>query len=322
LEPKNNVLGVSSTLTRRHRGPRLLSPGANRRTVTTSEPRPGRVGETDLGVHDADRLVGRLDAPVEIHGSLGSTNDRLRALAESGAPAGTMLVAEELTAGRGRGGSAWSAPPGGAWTSTLVRPDFGTDHVGRLTFAGGVAACETVRSFGVDARLKWPNDVLVGGSKMSGVLTETVIDGVPVAGKPVDAVFPDGDAELAHAILGIGINADLAPDDLDTDRDVTTLRAETGESVDPTEVVARLHERLTDRVAQVEREQGFAEVLADWREFDATLGSRVRVERRAEEPVVGRAVGLTERGGLSVLPDDADDSVEITEGECRRLRET
>jgi BirA family biotin operon repressor/biotin-[acetyl-CoA-carboxylase] ligase len=289
--------------------------------VTDHEPRPGRVGDTNHGVHDADRLVARLDAPVEVHGSLGSTNDRLRRLAESGAPAGTMLVAEELTAGRGRDGSAWSAPPGGAWTSTLVRPGFGTDHVGRLTFAGGVAACETVRSFDVDARLKWPNDVLVDGKKLSGILTETVVDGVPVAGKPVDEVFPEGAGEVAYAILGIGINADLAPDDLDTERDVTTLRAETGVSVDASEVVARLHARLTARVAQVETDTGFATVLSDWREYDTTLGSRVRVERRGEEPVVGRAVDVTDTGALSVRPDRTDETVAVTEGECRRLRE-
>lgn len=289
--------------------------------MTTSDLRPGRVGDADHGVHDADRLVARLDAPVEVHDSLGSTNDRLRRLAESGAPAGTMLVAEELTAGRGRDGSAWSAPPGGAWTSTLVRPGFGTDHVGRLTFAGGVAACETVRSFDVDARLKWPNDVLVDGKKISGILTETVVDGVPVAGKPVDEVFPEGAGEVAYAILGIGINADLAPDDLDTERDVTTLRAETGVSVDASEVVARLHARLTARVAQVETDTGFATVLSDWREYDTTLGSRVRVERRGEEPVVGRAVDVTDTGALSVRPDGTDETVAVTEGECRRLRE-
>ena len=289
--------------------------------MTDHELRPGRVGDTDHGVHDADRLVARLDALVEVHGSVGSTNDRLRGLAEAGAPAGTMLVAEELTAGRGRNGSAWSAPPGGAWTSTLVRPEFGTDHVGRLTFAGGVAACETVRSFDVDARLKWPNDVLVDGSKLSGVLTETVVDGVPVAGKPIDEVFPEGAGELAYAILGVGINADLAPEDLDTERDVTTLRAETGGPVDPTEVVARLHERLTTRAAQVETDAGFAAVLADWRAYDTTLGSRVRVERRSEGPVVGRAVDVTDTGALSVRPDGTDETVTVTEGECRRLRE-
>jgi BirA family biotin operon repressor/biotin-[acetyl-CoA-carboxylase] ligase len=317
LEPNNNLLRV---FPRRESARHFYLTHSNHPTVTTNSLQPGRVGDADRGVHDADRLVARLDAPVEVHGSLGSTSDRLRRLAESGAPAGTMLVAEELTAGRGRNGSAWSAPPGGAWTSTLVRPAFGTDHVGRLTFAGGVAACETVRSFGVDARLKWPNDVLVGGRKVSGVLTETVVDGVPVAGKPVAEVFPDGADEVAHAILGIGINADLAPADLDTDRDVTTLRAATGGAVDPTAVVARLHERLTDRVTQVGTDAGFAAALSDWRAFDATLGSRVRVDRRGGESVVGEAVGLTERGGLSVLPDDASDPVEITEGGCRRLR--
>jgi BirA family biotin operon repressor/biotin-[acetyl-CoA-carboxylase] ligase len=278
--------------------------------------------DTDPAVVDPERLAALVDAPVETLGTVGSTSDHLRRLADEGAPSGTLAVAEELTAGRGRTGNRWSAPRGGAWTSTLVRPDFGADHVGRLTFAGGVAAVETVRSFGVDARLKWPNDVLVDGRKVAGVLTEVVVDGVPVAGKPVDEVFPGGATDVEYVMLGVGVNADLDPDALDTDRAVTTLRAETGGPVDTTAVVARLHERLTDRVAAVESAAGFETLLDDWRRLDDTLGSRVRVERRRADAVVGDAVGLTDRGALLVAPDDGGEPVTVTEGDCRRLRRT
>jgi len=188
----------------------------------------------------------------------------------------------------------------------------------------GLAAAETVESFGVDARLKWPNDVVVddGGerAKLCGVLTEAVVDEVPVAGKPVDEVFPGtdpADAELSYAVLGIGVNANLDPSALDVDRRVTTLREQVGD-VDETAVAATLHERLLEWVARVESSAGFESAIDAWRERAATLGERVRVETRAGETVTGEAVAVTERGALVVESDGS--RVEVTEGECARLR--
>jgi BirA family biotin operon repressor/biotin-[acetyl-CoA-carboxylase] ligase len=265
-----------------------------------------------------EALASRLDVPVEVHDRIPNTTDRLRRLAHDDAPHGTLVIADELTAARGRTGSAWSAPSGGLWTSTLLRPDFDTDHLGRLTFAAGVAVAETVSELGVDARLKWPNDVTVDGRKLAGILTESVHDGVPVAGKPVDEVFPDGETGFDYVTLGIGVNANVDPDDVAADRPVTSLRAETGGDVDRTELALHLHEKLLGRCERVETADGFRSVLDDYRALSETLGEAVRVERRGRASVEGVARDVTETGAL-VIDTEAEDVV-VTEGECRRLR--
>lgn len=277
-------------------------------------------------------LEERVDAPVTVFDSTPDTSAHLRRRATDGAPHGAFAVANELTAGRGRSGSAWAAPPGGVWSSTLLYPSFGPEHVGRLTFAGGLAVAETARSFGVDVGLKWPNDAVVERDgdyqKLAGVLTEAVVDAVPVAGKPVDEALDDP-GELECVIMGIGVNADLDPGELDTDRAVTTLRAETGGSVDRVEVAARLHERLLARAAQVEDAAGFAAVLDDWRELSVTVSPdgegadgtdpvRVRIDRRADKTLVGDAVDVDENGALVVETDDG--RIAVTEGDCEKLR--
>ena len=309
---------------------------------------------------DESRLRERVDAPVTHLDSTPSTNDRARRLGHEGAPHGAVVVADEQTASRGRNGSAWAAPAGGVWLSVVLRPDVSAAHVGRLTFAAGVAVAETVEQFGVDTDIKWPNDVLVseakegksgaesdgvlvseakegksghlsddgpaggtsGAGKLAGVLTEAVVDDIPVAGKPVDEVLPGTDpanADLSFVVLGVGLNADLDPARIDADREVATMREVVG-SVDPTEVAAALHDRLLDRASDVETAAGFASVLDAWRERSRTLGERVRVDRRAGESVEGVAVRVTETGALVV--ETASGEVAVTEGECRRLRST
>ncbi|MFC3478799.1 biotin--[acetyl-CoA-carboxylase] ligase [Halobacterium litoreum] len=273
---------------------------------------------------DPDELRERVDAPLVHRESCPSTNDVARAEGRDGAAHGTFVVADEQTAGRGRTGNVWASPPGGVWSSTLVRPAFDARHVGRLTFAGGLAAAETAEAFGADARLKWPNDVVVESdgerAKLCGVLTEAVVDEVPIAGKPVDDVLPGtdpADADLSFAVLGVGVNANPAPDDLDVDRPVTTLRNEVGD-VDETEVAATLHDRLLDWSSRVESDAGFEAAVDAWRDRSATLGERVRVQRRNGDDVIGDAVAVTDRGALVV--DTGGSRVEVTEGECARLR--
>lgn len=284
-------------------------------------------------VVDPDELRARVDAPLVHRETCPSTNDIARAEGRNGAAHGTFVVANEQTAGRGRTGNVWASPPGGVWSSTLVQPDFAASHVGRLTFAGGLAAAETVAAFSVaDAQLKWPNDVVVdrddgARAKLCGILTEAVVDEVPVAGKPVDDVLPGTDpatADLSFAVLGVGVNAALDPGDLDVgDRTVTTLRNETSDDIDPTDVAATLHERLLAWTETVATDDGFADAVDAFRDRSATLGERVRVTRRNqpddEEPLVGDAVDVDERGAL-VVETAAGRRVSVTEGECQRVR--
>lgn len=288
-------------------------------------------------VVDPDELRERVDAPLVHRETCPSTNDIARAEGRDGAAHGTFVVADEQTAGRGRTGNVWASPPGGVWSSTLVRPEFAASHVGRLTFAGGLAAAETAEAFGVtDARLKWPNDVVVDRddgtrAKLCGILTEAVVDEVPVAGKPVDDVLPGTDpaaADLSFAVLGVGVNAALDPGDLDVgDRTVTTLRRETEDDgdIDTTAVAATLHDRLVAWTETVATDDGFADAVDAFRDRSATLGERVRVTRRNqpddEAPLVGEAVDVDERGALVVETADGR-RVDVTEGECRQLRRT
>lgn len=268
---------------------------------------------------DETRLRAAIDAPVEVFETTPNTTDIVRRKGFEGTPHGTFAVAESLTAAVGRTGDAWSAPSGGVWSSTLVRPDLPLEYTGRLTFAGGLAVLDAVTEFGVDARLKWPNDVVVVRDdreyKLAGVLVERVVDEIPIVGKPVEAVLDGGD--LQFVVLGIGINADLIPDDITTDRHVTTMRAELG-AVDSTDVAIALHRYLIQRAAQVESDDGFRTLLNEWKSRSSTLGQTVRVTRREGETVIGRAATLTEKGGLVVETDEG--MVDVVEGECERLR--
>lgn len=268
---------------------------------------------------DESELDSRLGVPVTVFDVTPDTSGYLRRQIPD-APHGSFAVANELTAARGRTGNAWAAPPGGVWSSTLLYPDLDPEAVGRLTIAGGVAAAETARSFGVDARVKWPNDVVVSDGetrrKLAGVLTEAVVDAVPIVGKPVGDAFDDP-GELEAVVMGVGVNADLEPAALETDRPVTTLRAETGSGVDREEVAARLHERLLDRADEVETAAGFGAVLDEWRELAVTVGEPVRVAVDGQV-IEGTATDVTATGALVVRTDEGREIVR--EGECERLR--
>jgi len=268
---------------------------------------------------DESALESRLGVPVTVFDVTPDTSSYLRRKIPD-APHGSFAVANELTAARGRSGEAWAAPPGGVWSSTLLYPGLDPSQVGRLTIAGGVAVAETARSFGVDARLKWPNDVVVvdgeARRKLAGVLTEAVVDAVPVVGKPVgDALDDPGDLEAA--VMGVGVNADLDPEALNTDRAVTTLRAETGGAVDREAVAARLHERLLDRAGDAETTEGFGALLDDWRELTVTVGEPVRVSV-GNRVIEGTAKAVTETGALVVRTEEGREIVR--EGDCERLR--
>src|SRR5690606_9810602 len=130
-------------------------------------------------------------AAVDVVASTGSTNADLRAAADAGAADRTVLLAEEQTAGQGRRGRTWVSPPGaGIYLSVLLRPSgVPTQRVGSLSIVAGLALLEVARSAGVDAVLKWPNDMLASGGKLAGVLSELV----PDAGGPA-------------VVVGIGLN--------------------------------------------------------------------------------------------------------------------
>jgi len=231
---------------------------------------------------------------VEFHDSLDSTNRRARDLAGRGRENVVVLAAEQ-TGGRGRLDRDWASPRGGIWLSVLLRPPVPAAHAPVYTLAAAVAVTRAVREVGVDATIKWPNDVLVGGRKLAGVLTEAEHEG----------------GSLAWLVVGVGLNANVAPATLPGDRP-TSLRAECGD-------VDRFHlvRRLLGEFRRLSRDP--ESILPAWREHADTLGRRVRVET-GDRTLVGEAVGVTFPGALDI---DTGDGVEtVAAGDCEHLRPT
>jgi len=227
------------------------------------------------------RRVVRLDV-------VGSTNDVARQLAELGWPEGTVVVAREQTAGRGRFGRRWESPSGGLWFSVILRPRAQPEELLKLPVLASLAVARALRRlYGLEAQLKWPNDVLVGGRKICGVLAESSFSG----------------DSLDFVILGIGVNANFEPSALPEPvaSSSTTLRAELGHDVD-------LEELLTAILAELER--CYTALLSGEerpliREAEELMGLprpvRVRV---GQEELSGEALGLDREGRLLLrLPD-------------------
>ena len=140
---------------------------------------PDRMIDTEILAGLRTRNFGRV---LHCYQQIGSTNATAIELAESGAPEGTVVVAEEQTKGRGRLGREWNSAPGlGIWSSIILRPTIPTDQIPGLSLVGALAFAETVESeLGLDVQLKWPNDGLVAGRKICGILIEMAaeMDGV------------------------------------------------------------------------------------------------------------------------------------------------
>ena len=211
-----------------------------------------------------------------------STNDEAAALGRQGAVHGTVVLSQEQTAGRGRLARRWHSPAReNLYLSCLLRPPLPPSAVPPITLAAGIAVCDAVRSRGVVAVLKWPNDVLVGRRKISGILTEM--------NTRANAV--------EHAIVGVGVNLNSTDFPSDLADIATSIRIERGgRRVRRAPFVDRLLEELEQRFDQFFA--GGVEVVAEAWTQRAALG-QVRV--RSEDGLLeGRAVGLDRDGALLV----------------------
>jgi BirA family biotin operon repressor/biotin-[acetyl-CoA-carboxylase] ligase len=242
---------------------------------------------------------------VEVHEALGSTQTRARELALAGTPHGTLVVAEVQAGGRGRLGRSWGSPQGGLWMSLVLRPRFEARLASRITQTAAVGVAKALWEIGVEARIKWPNDLLVSGKKICGILAESSAENATGTAKG---------KRLDYVILGVGMNANLDPAELGVpDREVTTVRSELGRDVDLLELIRAL---LSNLGAELGRIEDFGSVLEDWRGLNCTLGEKVRV-RRLGETLEGRAVDLSQEGALLLATSRG--TVELFEGEIEHL---
>jgi BirA family transcriptional regulator, biotin operon repressor / biotin---[acetyl-CoA-carboxylase] ligase len=253
-----------------------------------------------------------LAANVELHEKLGSTQQRARELARAGAPHGTLVVSKIQTGGRGRLGRTWGSPAGGLWMSLVLRLGISTEVAPRITQTAAVGVAKALRKLGVGAEIKWPNDLLVDGRKICGILAESSVENIPVAAKKVGA----GEGRrVDFVVLGVGLNANLDPQDLGVpENHAATLRSELGQDIDLLVLLDSLLSHLDFELGRIE---DFGAILDDWRALNCTLGERVRVHRFGEV-LEGVALDLGPEGAL--LLETRDGVVELFEGEIEQLR--
>lgn len=232
-------------------------------------------------------------------GRVASTMDVLDGFARAGEPDGLVVLADEQTAGRGRAGRTWIAPAGrNLLCSILLRPPVAPDRLGTLPLIIGVAVAETVERFvPIPCRLKWPNDVLVDGRKIAGILVQSRI-----AGTAVDFVN-----------LGIGINVDATRDTLP--EGATSISVERGSDVGCETVLQMLLERLTDAYAAFAVAGGRPD-LAAWRRHAAMLGEHVTIVTGGA-PLSGTFLDVDEDGRL-LLKQDSGELVALAHGVVER----
>lgn len=231
-------------------------------------------------------------APVlAIYDRAGSTNDIARRLAEQGAPTGSIVIADEQTAGRGRGGKSWLAPKGTALLFSIVlRPTKPLDRYaapGATPIRVGLAAARAIeRCAGIDVQLKWPNDLLVAGKgKLAGILCEGSLN----------------DADGGYIVAGIGINVTQAPVDLDpaTAQPATSLRAAAGRELDRGALVKAVHDSVLATIPGLTAPLDDAE-LAELAARDPLRGREITVDGR----FAGTAHGIAPDGALTIIRRD------------------
>jgi len=229
------------------------------------------------------RVIGR---NLHVFRETASTNDSVEKLARDGVREGVVVFAEAQTRGRGRLGRRWVSPPGkGLWFSVLLRPALRPDEVTRLTILAANALVRTLRTHtGLHPAVKWPNDVLLRGRKVAGILTELSAE--------VDRV--------QHVVLGIGVDVNLAPHDFPADlrKTATSLRSECGRTCDRAALAVALLRELDrdyERLAAGE----FEAIATEWEAACTTLGRDVQI-RVGDRRLAGRAEALDPDGALLV----------------------
>lgn len=245
----------------------------------------------------ADELIARLrleagppallGREVFVYRQTDSTSDVIERLALEGAGEGTVVFAESQTRGRGRRGRVWLSPPGvGLWFSLLLRPPWPPAAVTRITILAAVALVEALDEMaGLAAQIKWPNDVLMGGRKIAGILTEM-----------------ETDSDLVRFVtLGIGVNVHAFRLPPELQGVATSVESERGERIRRAELAVALLRRL-DRLYRGARDGHFETITRQWGEHSSTLGRRVVISVGGQR-LEGQAMALDENGSLLLRTD-------------------
>lgn len=219
-----------------------------------------------------------------------STNSLAKALANEGCPNGLLVVAEAQGAGRGRLARGWISPYAkGIWFSVVLKPPFLPQEASKCTLLAAVAVVKAINNIaGVKAAIKWPNDILLLGRKLVGILTE------------MNAEF----GHINYVVIGTGINTNATPEDYPEEvRPLAVSVADAAtEDFSRVDLLAAILKNM-EELYELAVAEGFGPVLQEWRKYSCTLGQQVKVIA-PDMTYFGRAVDIDEEGLLLVEKED------------------
>ena len=218
--------------------------------------------------------------------SIDSTNDKAYELAEGGEPEGTLVIAEAQTKGKGRIGRKWLSPrAGGVYVSLILRPDTETDEVPAVTLIAALSIIRAIKkTCGLEAKMKWPNDIFISGKKVCGILAEMKAQ-------------PD---RVDFLVLGIGINVNTSGKKLPPEG--TSLKSEAGSSVSRSELLRNVLLEIEKDYTKF-RKEGFAALRDECKKFSMVIGENVKIDEHNRQ-VKGLAVDIDEKGALAIKLKD------------------
>lgn len=225
---------------------------------------------------------------LRTYDSLPSTNDEAKRLATEGAPHGTVVWARSQSAGRGRRGRSWASPAGNLYATFLLRPAIPVDRAAQAGFVAAVALAETVEALlpnDTEVRCKWPNDLLVNGAKVAGILPES---------------SPGAAGRLDWLVVGCGLNCASHP--VESRWPATDLESEGGQ-MPPLGVVLERLVAAMDRWLGIWQRDGFEPVRRAWLERGFAVGETIRL-LQGETALDGRFAGLDDDGALLLDRED------------------
>ena len=233
----------------------------------------------------------------------GSTNDDAFKLGIAGAPEGTVVVADAQTKGRGRLQRAWHSPSGSnIYTTIILRPKMDAARTPQISILAGVAVAEVLESYCPGRiKVKWPNDILIDGKKVCGILSQAKAEV-----NKVDFI-----------ILGIGINVNINqfPDEISNI--ATSLAMETGKIISRQQLIISLYENMTKWYKQLLKD-GFSQIKEKWLSLSQMIGQKVQVIFQ-EEVISGKAIDLDNDGSLILIAEDGK-KIKASAGDATIMR--
>ena len=266
---------------------RPREPGCDRRSTTKKE-HCFRCSMDRLPVGEIPRDLGTRvfgKGPIHYFQDVDSTNVKAKALAAKGAPEGTLVVAEKQRRGKGTRGKTWLSPNGGIYLSLIARPAIAPSEAPGITLMTSVAVADAILSLAdISVAIKWPNDILIGGRKLAGILTEmsTRMDSVD------------------YIVVGLGVNVNMAAEDFPVSLrgQATSLLVETGAPSSRVRLVRAFLEHFEKCYDQLSNE-GFDPILRRWRTLTNVFGRRVRIEAMGNA-CSGEVVDVDSDGALII----------------------